>query len=132
MSALTDDVICGFCRGKVAGYHDAMVLHDIMSHDGLNRARDGHSLVCREKCFCRIADYERVARAYSSLQKTIEHLQKIGEHFRQNAERVEAMHHNPPLPATVEFNLFMADFCDQQVYGLQLAIRQAIGSAGAE
>jgi hypothetical protein len=54
-------MICPYCRAEFDSA-DALVLHDIEAHDGLNRMRDSHRAVCQPNlCFCAIADYERVA-----------------------------------------------------------------------
>ena len=52
--------VCGYCRAEFPD-RIALIKHDIECHNGLERMRDGHRLICKGKCFCSLNDYEAVA-----------------------------------------------------------------------
>jgi hypothetical protein len=58
----TVHLVCGYCHAVVK--RAEFVEHDIQSHGGLERTRDGHALICQPygSCVCSIAKYEAAAK----------------------------------------------------------------------
>lgn len=60
---------CPYCGVQRVCTDDEQIWHDIQRHDGLNRMRSTHRLVCQNvvvgDCFCNLRQYERVSKERS-------------------------------------------------------------------